>query len=107
MTDARLIPPCVVCGRRTCADAAACRSHLLYRHRPDDSRSARATGDLGDDFSDFVITPAEWRRRAAAGAVAVVALWCMGQALVGETALDPAPATSFYVHPDTNQGAQP
>lgn len=57
--DGRLIPPCVVCRRHSCADPAGCRSRLLPHTRPrGDSRDVRP---LGDDMSAFVLTPDEYR----------------------------------------------
>jgi hypothetical protein len=38
--------------------------------------------------------------RPAAALVALVALWCLGQAFAGETALVEQPSPTFYTHPD-------
>lgn len=38
--------------------------------------------------------------RPLAALVALVALWCFGQAVAGETALDEQPTSTFYVHPN-------
>lgn len=35
-----------------------------------------------------------------AALVALVALWCIGQALAGEAALDRPPTTTAYIHPE-------
>lgn len=40
------------------------------------------------------------QRQALAAAVALVALWCFGQAVAGETALDEQPTPTFYVNPE-------